>query len=99
MSQPSSISPWNTRWSSVVSCVARSNSKVTAPSSAVTWVRGQLLADDADLLRQRQAPSGACVHDDRRLRGRALASVARRRRLLPDRNRRTRAEDPAGRGG
>ena len=58
-----------------------------------------LLPDDTDLLRQRRAAPRPRLHDAHRRRHGPLAPPARRRRLLPHRHRRARAQDPAGRRG
>ena len=61
--------------------------------------RGPLLRDDAHLLRQRRAPHRARLHDGHRRRAGPLAPAAGRRRVLPHRHRRARAQGAAGRRG
>ena len=68
------------------------------PRARVASMRDALLRHDADLLRERRAPSRARVHDDRRRRARAAHAPARRGRLLPHGHRRARrAGRPGGR--
>ena len=60
----------------------------------------ELLRHHPDLLRQRRAPPGPRLLDDRRRHPRPAPPPARRGRLLPDRHRRARrARHAAGRGG
>ena len=68
-------------------------------SSAGTLRRGPVLRHHADLLRQRRAPHRPRLHDGHRRRPGPLAPPARRRRLLPHRHRRARAQGAAGRRG
>ena len=55
-----------------------------------------VLRHDADLLRERRAPSRARLHDDRRRRARAAHAPARRGRLLPHGHGRARRAGGAG---
>ena len=66
-------------------------------AASVSWPGGPaVLRDDADLLRQRRAAHRARVHDGRGRRAGPVAAALGRRRRLPHRHRRARAEDPAG---
>ena len=58
-----------------------------------------VLRHHAHLLRERRAPHRAHVHDGRGRRPGPVAAALGRRRRVPHRHRRTRPQDPAGRGG
>ncbi len=67
-----------------------------APEGQVPWAGGPLLRDYADLLRQRRPPHRPRLHHGDRRRPGPVAPAARRRRVLPHRHRRARAEGAAG---
>ena len=69
-------------------CLRRRGAPKPAETPLVSWTGALLLPDDADLLRELDAPHRARVHDDDRGHPRPLQPPERRRHVLPDGRRR-----------